>query len=190
MSVYYKYLPQTIYKKKLVTDLTRRVDFRNTVFNDPFVFLPYTIQYEFRPEDVAEYYYGGVQHTWLVYLSGNIIDPYKDWPMTADQFNRYLMKKYETLSGTTGYPVIAWTQNEGITDNIVHYKNNDDEELIISKETYGLDTSLVQGDWTPVRYYEYEDNLNEQRRAINLFDKKYLPQAIKEFRKLMNVGTV
>lgn len=121
MSNYFDNFPIIKYNGIDVRDITRRKKFLQNNLNNPFVFLPYTIKDSDRPEDIAYYYYGSVDYTWLVLLPNNIIDPYHQWPLSDDNFDKMLMTKYAEKSGKTGYEVIDWTQDETRTDNIVYY---------------------------------------------------------------------
>lgn len=185
MSIYFDYFPKIKYNGKIAKDITRRVDFRRTTFSDPYAFLPYTIMADDRPEDIAYYYYGSEEYTWVVYYSISAVDPYYDWPMGYDDFNKFIIKKYETQANTTGYDVIAWSKNTQITDNIIHYKGNDEYEDIISVDTFSLDPNLVGGDYDPVRAYDYELEINDNKRVIQLLDRKYLTKLEGEMRALL-----
>jgi len=99
MANYFKYFPTIVYDDQQVTDITRRVKINDTLMNDPYLFLPYTINNDDRPEDVAYYYYGDVNKVWLVYLANNIVDPYTQWVLKNDDFEKTIRKKYE-LSAT------------------------------------------------------------------------------------------
>lgn len=121
MSNYFDKMPIINYNGYQVRDLTRRNRFLPVSISNPYLFLPYTITDEDRPEDIAYYYYGSTDYTWLVLLANNIIDPYHDWPLKEDDFYQYLIKKYEKASGKKGYEVVDWTQNETLSDNIVYY---------------------------------------------------------------------
>lgn len=121
MSKYFDNFPTIIYGGVEVRDITRRKKFMQNNLNNPFVFLPYTIKDNYRPEDISYYYYGSVDYTWLVLLANNIIDPYTQWPLSDDNFDKMLMTKYAERSGRTGYSVIDWAQDETRTDNIVYY---------------------------------------------------------------------
>lgn len=189
MSVYFNYFPNTTHSGKLLKAITRRVDFADTIFANPYVFLPYTIDGDDRAEDIALYYYGDMRYTWLVWLSNNVIDPYHQWPMNYDDFNKYIIKKYSSLSGETGYDVIAWTQDETSNTNIMHYKNVDDPDLQITVDTYNSSIIVDKDEWQPVRYYAYEEELNDNRRTINLIDSTYKTQAETELRELLNNDT-
>lgn len=121
MSNYFDKMPIINYNGYQVRDLTRRNRFLPVSISNPYLFLPYTITDEDRPEDIAYYYYGSTDYTWLVLLANNIIDTYHDWPLKEEDFNKYLINKYEKASGKKGYEVVDWTQNENISDNIVYY---------------------------------------------------------------------
>lgn len=188
MSVYFENFPKVTHTGELLTDITRRVDFKETVINDPYAFLPYVIESDDRPEDIALYYYGSVRYTWLVYFSVRLVDPYFQWPLNSKQFDKYIIDKYQAQANTTGNAVIAWTQNTSITENIVHYYNAEGD--IISPDSYTLNSNIVAADWTPLRYYEYESQLNDDKRAIELIDNRYAAKAEKQLKDLLNDGIV
>ena len=121
MSNYFDKMPIINYNGYQVRDLTRRNRFLPVSISNPYLFLPYTITDNDKPEDIAYYYYGSTDYTWLVLLANNIIDPYHDWPLGEEDFNKYLINKYEKESGKKGYEVVDWTQNENLSDNIVYY---------------------------------------------------------------------
>ena len=188
MSKYFSHFPRDVHTGRVATDITKRVDFKKTVLADPYVYLPFLITDE-RAEDVALYYYGNVRFTWLVWFSARVRDPYYEWPMQYDNLLRYIQKKYSSLSGRQGTEVIAWTQNTTISENIVHYRHVSDSTMRITKESFdiGLARNTLNAiDWTPVRYFDYEFELNDDRRTINLLDSQYAGRAERELASLLN----
>jgi hypothetical protein len=121
MSNYFEQFPIINYNGIQARDLSRRNRLISPSIANPYLFLPYTITDEDRPEDIAYYYYGSTDYTWLVLLANNIIDPYHDWPLREEDFHKYLIKKYEQQSGKKGYDVVDWTRNETIQENIAYY---------------------------------------------------------------------
>jgi hypothetical protein len=121
MSNYFDKLPIIDYNGYKVRDLSRRKRVLPSSISNPYLFLPYTITDEDKPEDIAYYYYGSTDYTWLVLLANNMIDPYHDWPLKDEDFHKYIIKKYEKISGLKGYDVIDWTKNERIDENIAYY---------------------------------------------------------------------
>jgi hypothetical protein len=121
MAKYFENFPIVEYNGKVMRDITRRNQLVKTLTTNPMLFLPYTVKQNERAEDIAQFYYGSVDYSWLVYMANQIIDPYYEWPMDEETFNNYLIAKYEELSGETGDDVVDWTKDDTITDNIVYY---------------------------------------------------------------------
>lgn len=207
MSDYFENFPLVKYQGVFARDLTRRANFLKSTVANPYVFLPYTVEDDMRPEDVAYYYYGSTEYTWLVYLSNNMLDPYHQWPMTQENFEQYIIKKYADQSGKTGYDVLDWTKNETIDENILYYykevwytvmtdiiKLSPDsfktiylrkEDNIILRTEQGrriILEKLIPEEWIPYRIYDYENAINENKRNIYLIDKSFLPRIDEEFR--------
>jgi hypothetical protein len=121
MAKYFENFPIVEYNGKVMRDITRRNQLVKTLTTNPMLFLPYTVKQNERAEDIAQFYYGSVDYSWLVYMANQIVDPYYEWPMDEETFNNYLIAKYEELSGETGDDVVDWTKDDTITDNIVYY---------------------------------------------------------------------
>lgn len=63
-----------------------------------------------------------------------------------------------------------------------------DEEGNILKTERGrriIVDRIVPTGWIPLRIYDYEKQLNDNKREIKLVDKRYVTQIEKEFKKLM-----
>ena len=112
--------PLIEYEGKVVRDITRRTSFTKEVSQNPLMYLPYTIKEGERPEDIAEFYYGSTDFTWVVYFSNHIIDPYHDWPKSEADFNNYLIDKYGELSGLIGEDIVDWARDDN-PENILYY---------------------------------------------------------------------
>lgn len=190
MSTYFDKFPKVKYNNKIVRDITKRTKFVDDLRSNPYVFLPYTVEEGEKPEDVAFYYYGSVEYTWIINMANNIIDPYYDWIMSEKNFQNYLIKKYSEQANTTGYDVIAWTQNELIDSNIVHYRKVSDNSVQINKDTYALSANLIPefeaSDWEAVRIFDYENELNENKRVIQVIDKDYIRKMESLLETLLN----
>lgn len=191
---YFNKFPVNYYNNVLSLDITRRVNFIEKNLSDPYIFLPYTVKEDEKPEDIAYFYYGSVGYTWLVLLANNITDPYIDWPLRNEDFMRYLMMKYEDRSGEKGYRIVDWCMNETITNNIVYYvqEQEDGSFLKISPKSLSILFTLYDNDefydvseWRPMRIYEYESILNNNKREIKLVENRFKNQINKEFKRLM-----
>jgi len=185
MSKYFTYFPKVTHTNKIAQNITRRVKITETLLANPYVYLPYVVKEEERPEDVAYFYYGTMDKVWMVYLANQIIDPYTDWPMSYDNFNNYIIAKYADQANATGYDIIAWTQDTTSNTNIIHYQNVANADIKISTDTWTYDTSLVASEWNAIRYYDYENELNENKRNIFLINETYADEFEKELRRTL-----
>lgn len=95
MSKYFRFFPTITYNGKTVTDITRRVKISDELGADPYLFMPYTVVDDMRPEDVAYYYYGSADKVWMIYLANNIIDPYTQWPLSNKDLTALIEQKYQ-----------------------------------------------------------------------------------------------
>lgn len=187
MPSYFDRFPTVKYNGREVLNITRRAKLKESFRQNPFLYLPYVVEDDDRPEDVAFYYYGDPGYVWLIYYANDIVDPYTDWPMSYDQLNRYLIKKYQPLApeGTVGFGVIHWMQNTGITENIKHHICEDG--TILSPETPALLPSVYPAEsYTTVRFYDWELEQNELKRNIFMVNREFADQMEKELEKLLN----
>lgn len=65
----------------------------------------YTIEDGDTPETLAYDLFGDVNLHWTIMLANNILNIYKDWPMTGQQFDVYLRKKYAFVTSNSGKQV-------------------------------------------------------------------------------------
>jgi len=120
MTKYFEQFPIINYEGRNVRDITRRTNFTKEVSNNPLLYLPYTVKEGERPEDIAEFYYGSTDYTWIVYFSNRIMDPYHEWPKSEADFNNYLIDKYGEQSGLVGEEVVEWVREDN-PENILYY---------------------------------------------------------------------
>ena len=120
MAKYFENFPIIIYEGKQVRDITRRNQFVRNVSTNPLLYLPYTISEGERAEDIANFYYGSVVYSWLVYMANNIMDPYHEWPLSEAEFKDFLIDKYGNVSGRIGDDIVDWTQEDN-DENIIYW---------------------------------------------------------------------
>jgi hypothetical protein len=120
MAKYFENFPIITYEGKQVRDITRRNQFVRNVSTNPLLYLPYTISEGERAEDIANFYYGSVDYSWLVYMANNIMDPYHEWPLSEAEFKDFLIDKYGNVSGRIGDDVVDWTQEDN-DENIIYW---------------------------------------------------------------------
>jgi len=190
---YFKYFPVVQYNNKSVVDITRRSKIVEQLYSQPINFLSYTVSEGERAEEIAYHYYNDQGKVWLIYMANNIIDPSNQWPLDSINFNNMLIKKYAAQAQAynanyKGNDIINWTMDANITENVLYYKDANDTR--ISVDTYTLNNTLQlisAANWSPVRIYEYEYEVNENKRNIFLFNRTYAAQAESELKELLSV---
>ena len=146
------------------------------------------------PESIAYKYYGESYRYWIVLFANQIIDPQWNWPMSYLVFQAYLNDKYPTTNiygtiqeyqqiTTTVDSVSNVTTIETITIDQPTYTS-----FIPSTNTFTFPNGALVTVTTSVNalsIYDYELNLNEANRKINIFNKRYVEEIENEFESLM-----
>ena len=179
MANYFRNLPKVRYdiygaepnKYRNVTNIMKRISFKPSVIEDITDYYPYRVKDGERPDIISHQKYGTVAYAYLIMLVNNIYDPLFDWPLTSQQFEKYLTSKYGSVSsamGTTKYYyqiVRAEVARTGTSERIPAVK------FIVDQTTYdALDT----GDRSTQTAYEWEDELNDDKRDIKLIDASFI----------------
>lgn len=194
--MYFKKFPNVLWNQRKLVDITRRAALIDKFKGNPYVFLPYTIREQDTIESIAYNYYGDPKMSWLIIVANNIIDVHSDFWKSQKPFESLISAKYkEQAERSTGRydadeyipmterEVVEWTQNETITDNIIHYFSVANKDVIVSKRTW---EEFPDGEFFPLRIYDYEDQLNEQKRNIVLISKNYVNQLNSELERVLN----
>ncbi len=98
-----------------VKNLFRRAKIREDLFETTTGFTKYKIIGNERPEQVAEKTYGSPEYDWVVLVTNNIINIRKEWPISNEEFNRYLERKYtqEELNSVHHYETLDYYDYKG-----------------------------------------------------------------------------
>lgn len=203
MPKYFEFFPKTTYKNKSIINISHRTAFVEEYLKDITLMLPYTVNDNEKPEDIAYYYYGSIDYYWIVLMANKMYNYYEDWVMDADTFEKYLIKKYSDQSKKSGYDVVAWTMNQTILDNVLYYFDEDgntistdtiiinhvpkeywDQRNTITGQKFLLDNFIGNlAGYKPLRIYDYETQNNENKRSIVLVNKIYIDRIINDFKK-------
>ena len=165
----------------VAVNLMVRNKIRDAVESDITIFYPYVVPEGMRQDVLAYQYYGDTQYTWSILLVNNIIDPYWEWPLSYKDFRGYIITKYGSVekSQTTVHQYLkqarARVETTGTSDPIPVYN------LEVDYETYSS-TNIEER--SIVYKYEYEQDLNEARREIQLIDVNYIASVQDEIRRL------
>ena len=200
MSQYFRKLPNLNYPSLLKTresntdfvqtkNLFRRVKVREDLFANFMQFDKYKIVGDERPDNVAQKVYDNDDLDWIILLSNNIVDLNNEWPLTQFQLNEFLNEKYspQKLVSIHHYETLELRDNKNqliLPAGIVVDENFNLEYL--SGGQIKSTNSLVDG--RPVKavtFYDYENDLNDKKRNINVLKPELLGVFIRDFERIM-----
>ena len=190
----YTQLVNLTLRSKLIPQLSR----------NPLLFYKYAIQEGDTPEIIANKYYGDPYRYWMILIANEIADPQWEWPLSTQQFTKFIIDKYADAAGNQS--PIDYTQ---VT--IHHYEKlittYDDsnqttviKNIVIDEDTYnhtvettkqarfdygGIVTYTVTK--KAVSIFDYENELNEKKRNIKLINANYITDIENQFKYLMNL---
>jgi hypothetical protein len=94
---YFNKFPIIKYNSADVIDITQRIAMLQSVSVSPYIFYPYDIEGYERADQFANRYYGDSYLSWVVYISNNILDPYREWYWQQDEMNEFITQKYGSV---------------------------------------------------------------------------------------------
>ena len=211
---YFRELPDILYQSNLlhkvssqeyiqIKNIFRRVKIQDWIQDNVQFFNKYTIRDGERPDTMAERLYGTSERDWIIVLTAGITNIRNDWPLSNYDLYRYVEAKYGTdLNAIHHYETIEVRDNKGrlilpagqrvdqnftiptpydasATNFYVGVRPQSDN---ISYKSVNSDINPVTG----VSNYEYETQLNESKRRIEVMKPIYLQQFLNDMRELMN----
>jgi hypothetical protein len=191
MSEFFSNYPKIVYDIKgtnstnpnytVAINLMIRNKLRDAVEKDVITYYPYIVPEGMRPDVLSYQYYGDVAYTWTIFLVNNILDPYWGWPLNYKDFRGYMITKYGSIEKSQitvhRYEQIARSRVEQsrVQDPVPEYK------IEIDYETY-TNTNIEERD---ILYkFEWERDLNDNKREIQLIDRSYISNVLDEARRL------
>jgi hypothetical protein len=177
----------------ILTNLLARANILPEALKSPLLYYTYDIQEGDTPEIVAHKYYNDSYRYWIVLFANQIIDPQWDWPLSGNNFERYIVDKYTSFNpySTVHHyeKIIEQTDvlTNTITKNTVVISQDTYNSLVSGTSTYTLPTGKVsvKTSGRAVDYYTYELELNESKRNIQLLNKNYVTEFETELKALM-----
>ena len=198
---YFRELPNLLYQSFLpdktssldyteVKNLFRRVKLRDDLQNVFTLFDKYEIPDGYRPENVAENFYGNDLLDWVVILTAGIVNIRNEWPLSSRDIFDYSFEKYgDDLNATRFFETKEVKNNSGtillnkgiVVDSDFEFNYYEDT----TNKYINVKGTKVR---TGISNYEYETRLNDEKRSIFLLKSEYLQQFINDFRDIMIYG--
>jgi len=198
VSSYFKRLPSFQYVSRLpgarisdyitVKNLFKKGSIRPDIFQDLAFFEKYKIIGDDRPDNVAFQVYDDSSLDWIVLLSNNIINVQTEWPLSQNNFDRFLLDKYgdyNTLyNGVHHYETVEEKNSQGVT--IVAAGLEVQSNYSVSYYDYFIDSQVTKNNLVvPITNYEYEERLENNKRNIFLLKPKYLNVVFDDLDEMM-----
>ena len=205
MSNYFRKLPNLNYPSLLKTresnldfvqtkNLFRRAKVREDLFANFMQFDKYKIIGDERPDNVAEKVYGNSDLDWVVLMSNNIIDINNEWPLDQLQFNQYISEKYtpQELASIHHYETREFRDRDNqliLPAGLIVDENWSMEYFsggqVRSTNTPSSTSNMSEKPVKSVTFLEFETNLNEEKRNINVLKPDLLGLFMKDFDRVM-----
>ncbi len=194
MAHYFKPFPKIDYdlkkngKSNSLTNITLRFKVQEALLSQSVIYYDYRVQEEDRPDIVAELYYQDSTLDWLILIINDIVDPQFEWPKEQYSLDKFIRQKYGSISEAQGtvhhYEKILNAQSTLADGTVVPERT-----VKIDQTTYNsLAGDTLQGETGFVKVrrevsaYQYEQDLNDERRNIKLLDQVYVPQVLSAVR--------
>ena len=196
---YFAYFPTVPYETfdgsgryKVVTDIFKRVRASIQAREDQTISYEYEVKDKETAEIVSYKYYGYAKYHWIIYLMNGIRDPQWSFPLSGTSFEKFIVKKYGTLSNalneTSHYetrelraPVSGYGYNKGDVLVPKGIQVSSDFSFSYAGRTFTSVESTER-----ISAYQNESNINEANRKIVLLKKTLVPEFITEFDSLIN----
>ena len=174
---YFSKFPKGVYdiagnkQYKLVTDIMRRVKVRAKILDEASLYDKYDVPSGERPELTAFKHFGDTELHWVILLTNDITDAYYGWPLSDQDFEKYITDKYSNPQGIHHYEI---TQSSGRSSG----QGPDDY-------SHKVEVNSDEDDAETITNRQYEERLQDKYRQIKLLDAKYLSQFVAEFDRLI-----
>ena len=188
MSEYFSKLPDFEYVSRLpdakisdyitVKNLFKKGSIADDILTNLSLHTKYQIKGDDRPDNVAFDVYGNSNLDWLVLACNNIINVQNEWPMLQNDFDAYLLEKYETyqnLNAVHHYETVEIKNSKDVvivpagleceSDYTTTYFDYNTQQRVDV-----LSVDLV----TEVTNYQYEEKIEDAKRNIYLLKERYL----------------
>ena len=196
---YFRELPNLLYQSFLpdkrssldyteVKNLFRRTKLRDDLQNVFTIFDKYEIPDEFRPENVAEDFYGNDELDWVVLTTAGIVNVRNEWPLNNRDIFDYSFEKYGNNLNATRFFETKEIKNSSGSIILEKGKVVDSDFVFKYYDTNGIVEVKGTNVRTGVSNYDYEVRLNEEKRSIFVLKPEYLQQFLNDFRDIMLYG--
>ena len=198
MSNYFNLIPDFDYVSRLpnakisdyirVKNFFRRVTLREDIYQNQTFFTKYPIEGNDRPDNVAQKVYENPDLDWLILLANNITHIPTEWPMAQNDFDRFLLDKYDNYdtiyNGVHHHETIEVKDSNNVT--IVPAGLEVNSDFTQTYYDYFIGEMKTESNITrPVTNYEYEEKVENDKRQIFILKQEYLTVVLDDADEIM-----
>lgn len=187
IKTYFRQIPNFEYVSRLpnaqigdyseVKNIFKRGKLREDILNELAYFTKYQIRGNDRPDNVAYEIYGDSNLDWVVLLSNNILNVQTEWPLPQQDFDEYLLDKYESydtlyngihhyetkeVKNSKDITILPKGLNVGPVHSVSYYDDRLEQQIDIANAS------------VPITNYEYEEKKENDKRNIFVIKSQYL----------------
>lgn len=169
----------------LMKNIFIRGKLRDDLYNVFTAFDKYEIVEGERPDQIAEKLYGNAEYDWVVLVSANIINYQNQFPLSSQQLWNYVNDKYgeENVNDPHHYETVEVKDdfNRLILPG----------GLIVNEDFEIPDPNIptrVLNPVTSVSNWEYEDNINNEKKTIYVLKRSYLNTFLRDMKDISKYG--
>ena len=198
MSNYFNLIPNFDYVSRLpdakisdyiqVKNLFKRVFLREDIYSNLMYFTKYDIQGDDRPDNVAHRIYSDSTLDWLILLSNNITHIPTEWPLSQNDFDRFLLDKYGSYdnlyNGVHHHETVEVKDSNEVT--VVPAGLEVSSDFTTTYYDYYMSDMVTKLDITrPVTNYQYEEKIQNKKREIFILKQEYVSVVMDDIADLM-----
>ena len=171
------------HKYQTVRNIMNRAKIKDSIKSDIAAYYPYLVQEGERPDILSFRYYGSVSYAYLILLFNNIIDPQFDWPLNTIDFENYIIAKYGSVSAAYDETKFYYQIIRAEVPKTETRDRQEEVKFIVDETTYN---ALAIASRKKVTAYDYETQLNDNKRHIKLINRDLIEDVDQQYKKAMN----
>jgi hypothetical protein len=143
-------------------------------------YVDYIVQDGERPDQISYREYGDEQFYWMILQANDIVDYDNEWPLSNYELDKYIVEKYGPTGGSDVHhyeTIDEYDENKGlmlpggmIVDKDFSY------DFLYAEGVRRVSYPIV------VTNYRYEQELNNQKARIQIVNKDYIWDVLRETR--------
>jgi len=158
-------------KPRNVTDIFKRVAL-SKYQHSKLAMEEYFVKDMETPESLAHDFYKSSTYHWVVLMTNSIVDVYSEWPRPDNSLFEFVESKYGVGNASEVHHYILKKDVNG---------NDVEETIYVDYDPAGI----ANGTSELVTNYNYELELNNNKRQIYLMKPQYVAEMVTTYKKLM-----